>query len=153
MIGTLNGQDTRIVNILDDTTEIKDIFNLPDPFHISNNCSKIIENKKNKVEMNLKGVKPKITITVPLQFVIMTNPSITNYTNEKNQQIIKQQMTDHLTTTIEDFLKKTQKEFKVVPYPLSIYARRYFLTSQEFEKFNWRKSYIDAEIMSLLKLK
>ena len=43
--------------------------------------------------MNLKGVKPKITITVPLQFVIMTNPSMTNYdTSEKNQQILKQQI-------------------------------------------------------------
>ncbi len=48
MIGTLNGQDTRIVNILDDTTNIKDIlFNLPDPFsHKQQISSKIIENRK-----------------------------------------------------------------------------------------------------------
>ena len=72
---------------------------------------------------------------------------MTNYTSEKNQQMIKQQMTDHITTTIEDFFKKTQKEFKGVPYPLSIYARRYFLTLQEYKEFNWTKSYVNAEII------
>ena len=33
MINKLNGQETRTVNILDDTTNIKDILmNVPDPF-------------------------------------------------------------------------------------------------------------------------
>ena len=149
MIGTLNGQDTRMVNILDDTTNIKDIlFNLPDPFSDKQQlAARLLKTENNQVEMNLKGVKPKITVTVPLQFVIMTNPSMTNYTNEKNQQMIKQQITDHTTTIIEDFLKKTQKEFKAVPYPLSIYARRYFLTLQEYKEFDWTKSYVNAEII------
>ena len=48
---------------------------------------------------------------------------------------------------IEDFFKKTQKEFKGVPYPLSIYARRYFLTLQEYKEFNWTKSYVNAEVI------
>ena len=149
MIGTLNGQDTRIVNILDDTTNIKDIlFNLPDPFSDKQLlAARLLKTENNQVEMNLKGVKPKITITVPLQFEIMTNPSLTNYTSEKNQQMIKQQMTDYTTTIIEDFFKKTQKEFKAVPYPLSFYARRYFLTLQEYKEFDWTKSYVNAEII------
>ncbi len=38
MIDKLNGQETRIVNILDDTTNIKDILiNIPDPFQINRN--------------------------------------------------------------------------------------------------------------------
>ena len=48
MIDKLNGQETRIVNILDDTTNIKDILvNLPDPFSDKQQISsKNIENRK-----------------------------------------------------------------------------------------------------------
>ena len=150
MIGTLNGQDTRTVNILDDTTNISDILlNLPDPFsHKQQMAARLLKTGNNQIDMNLTGVKPKITITIPLKFVIMSNPSMTNYnTSEKNQQILKQQITDYVATTYEDLFKKTQKEFKGVPYPLSIYARRYFLTLQEYKEFNWTKSYVNAEVI------
>ena len=80
MIGKLNGQETRIVNILDDTTNITDILlNIPDPFsHKQQMAARLLKTGNNQVEMNLTGVKPKITITVPLKFEIMSNPSMTN---------------------------------------------------------------------------
>ncbi|MFJ7725304.1 hypothetical protein ACIQXV_03975 [Neobacillus sp. NPDC097160] len=43
-------------------------------------------------------------------------------------------------------LKKIQTDLKGVPYPLSFNARKYFGTIQEFEKFNWPKSYLKADI-------
>ena len=111
-------------------------------------AARLLKTGNNQIDMNLTGVKPKITITIPLKFVIMSNPSMTNYnTSEKNQQILKQQITDYIATAYEDFFKKTQKEFKGVPYPLSIYARRYFLTLQEYKEFNWTKSYVNAEVI------
>ena len=48
---------------------------------------------------------------------------------------------------MKTFLKKTQKEFKGVPYPLSIYARKYFLTLQEYKEFDWVKSYVNADVI------
>ena len=148
MIGTLNGQETRIVNIFDDTTEIKDVYiMINDPFADTQKIAlRMLKTKKNKVKMDVKGDKPKIDITLPLKFEIMSNPSNTNWKDKKNQDVIKEKINNHLKTASEDFFKKTQQELQGVPYPLSIFARKYFLTSKEFEKFNWSKKYLEAEI-------
>jgi len=149
MIGKLNGQETRTVNILDDTTNIKDVLiDLPDPF--SNNkkqfAIRVLKTKSNKVKMNVKSARLKIDIKVPLKIEIMSNPSMVNFAKKKNQQIVKKQITNHLKNVNERFFKKTQTKLKGVPYPLSMYARRYFGTIQEYKKFNWRKSYLNADI-------
>ena len=87
-------------------------------------------------------------ITVPLQFEILSNPSMVNYTkSKKNRQILKEHLADHMKTMNENFFKKTQTELKGVPYPLSMYARKYFGTIQEYQKFNWAKSYLKADII------
>ena len=76
----------------------------------------------------------------------MSNPSMVSFTVKKNQQILKKQISKHIELVNEDFFKKTQTELKGVPYPLAFYARKYFGTIQEFKKFNWAKSYLDADI-------
>lgn len=149
MIDKIGGKETRIINILDDTTNISDILvNLPDPF--SDNpqqiAVRILKSKNNQVTMNLKGAKPKIRITVPLNIEILSNPSKVNYKDKRNQRIIKKHLADHITKGIEELLKKSQTQLKGVPYPLSNYARKYFGTIREFEKFNWTKSYVNADI-------
>lgn len=150
MIDKLTGSDIRMVNILDDTTDIEDILiNLPDPFsdEQAQMAIRILKTEDNKIKMNLKGEKPKIYITIPLAIEVMTNPSMVNLAqSEKNQKILKKHITEHLQTRFEEFLKKTQTELKGSPFPLSIHARKYFKTLPEFEKFNWEKSYPKADI-------
>ncbi|WP_338470598.1 Ger(x)C family spore germination protein [Niallia sp. XMNu-256] len=158
MVHTLTGLETRVVNILDDTTEIKDILtNLPDPF--SNKLDelmaiRIIKRENNKIKMNPQASKLKIDITVPLQFEVMTNPSMVNLAkSDKNQKILKEKIEKHIIETFERFLHKTQAELKGSPYPLSIHARKDFTTMQEFDEFNWKKKYPDADISVNLDLR
>ena len=144
MIGKLTGQETRIVNILDDTTNIKDLLmDIPNPFSDKQNQNQIavrmLKSENNRIKMNLTGARPKILITTPLKLEIMSNPSMVNFEEKKNQQIITRQLVNHLKTLNEDLFKKTQTELKGAPYPLSIYARKYFGTMQEYQKFNWGK--------------
>lgn len=149
MIDKLTGQETRIINILDDTTNIKDILvNFPDPFSDNKKqfSARVSKTKNNKVRMNLKGAKPKIFITIPLEYEIMSNPSIVNFLKEKNRQILKQNIVKDIEDLNEKVLKKSQTQLKGVPYPLSFNARKYFGTIQEYKKFNWAKSYINADI-------
>jgi spore germination protein KC len=149
MIGKLNGQETRTVNILDDTTNIKDILmDLPDPFSNKDRqfAARVLKTKSNKVKMNLKGARPKIDITIPLKIEIMSNPSMVNFTKARNRQIVKRQIANQLKKVNESLFKKTQTKLKGAPYPLSTYARRHFGTIQEYKKFNWRKSYLNTDI-------
>jgi spore germination protein KC len=149
MVHKLNGQETRTVNVLDDTTNISDILiNVPDPFSDKPRqiAVRLLKTENNKVKMNLKDVKPKIYIKVPLQIEVISNPSMVNFNDKKNRQILKKYLTDHLTSVHKDFLKKTQTELKGVPYPLSMSARKYFATIKDFEKFDWAKAYPEADI-------
>jgi spore germination protein KC len=149
MMGTLTGQETRTVNILDDTTNIKDILvNIPDPFSEEKKqfAARILKTENNKVKMNLKQGIPKIFITIPLQIEIMSNPSMANLFEDKNRQILKKHIREHIEQVNENLFKKSQTKLKGVPYPLSLYARKYFGTLQEYKKFNWAKSYLRADI-------
>ncbi|PLS03780.1 Ger(x)C family spore germination protein [Neobacillus cucumis] len=150
MIDKLTGQETRIVNILDDTTNIKDILiDIPNPFLDKKRkfAVRIMKRENNKVKMSLKGSKPQITITIPLKVEIMTNPSMVSYSSEKNRQILKRRFVSYFKEMNEKLFRKSQTELKGVPYPLSLYARPYFLTNQQYEKFNWGKSFLKADII------
>jgi spore germination protein KC len=149
MVGKLTGQETNIVNTLDDTTNIQDfIIDIPNPFPgtIKQMAVRVMKRENNKVKMNLKGPRPKITITLPLKFEVMSNPTNVNFNKEKNREILKKQIARHFKIEHEKLLKKTQEKFKGVPYPLSLDANKYFATNQELEKFNWTKSYVNAII-------
>ncbi|MCM3694542.1 Ger(x)C family spore germination protein [Neobacillus niacini] len=149
MIDKLNGQETRVINILDDTTNIKEILvNFPNPFSDNNKqfSARVSKTKNNKVRMNLKGPKPMILITVPLEYEILSNPSMVNFLKEKNRQILKHEIIKDVEGLFEKVLKKSQTQLKGVPYPLSFNSRRYFGTIQQYKKFNWAKSYIHADI-------
>lgn len=150
MFKKITGQETRVINILDDTVNMKDILiNMPDPF--SNNSEQIAlrvtKTANNKVDMNVNGERLKIVITVPLRYELLSNPSMVNFTkSKKNREILKKHISNHIIQMQGDFLKKAQTELKGTPYPLSIYARKYFGTIQEFKKFNWSKSFLTADI-------
>ncbi len=150
MVDQLNGLDTRIINILDDTTDIKGVLvNLPDPFSESHKqlAAKVMKTNSNKIKMNLKGVKPKIEITVPMTLIIMSNPSMINYAEDpEKRQRLQEFLRKDITSLFENVQEKTQTKLKGSPYPLSMYARKYFKTYQEFERFNWVKSYPQADI-------
>lgn len=151
MVDTLTGSETRMVNVLDDTTEIKELLiNIPDPFFNNKDeqmAVRIIKRQNNKIKMSPQAPKPKIEITVPLQFEVMSNPSMVNLTkSDKNQETFKKFVKKNLIEQFEGFLHKTQTELKGSPYPLSIHARKYFHTMREFDEFNWREKYPDADI-------
>ena len=149
MIGKLTGQETSIVNTLDDTTNINNfLLNIPNPFSGKQTsfAARVMKQENNKIKMDLKGSRPKIFITLPLKFEIMSNPSMVDYSKKKNQEIIKKEIARHFKIEHEKVLKKAQREYKGAPFPLSYNARKYFGTIQEYKRFNWNKSYLKADI-------
>ncbi|WML38210.1 Ger(x)C family spore germination protein [Neobacillus sp. OS1-2] len=149
MIGKLTGQETSIVNTLDDTTNINNfLLNMPNPFpgKLKSFAARVMKIENNKIKMDLKGPRPKIFITLPLKFEIMSNPSMVDFSKKKNQEIIKKEITRHFEIENEQVLKKTQRNYKGAPFPLSYNARKYFGTIQEYKRFNWNKSYLKADI-------
>ena len=78
----------------------------------------LLKTENNKVKMNVKGAKPKIMITVPLKFEILSNPSMVNFAkSKKNRQILKEHLADHMKTMNEKFFKKITNRIKRCSIP------------------------------------
>ncbi|WP_075981870.1 Ger(x)C family spore germination protein [Bacillus massilinigeriensis] len=156
MIGTLDGEETRIAGILDETTDLNDVLTtFPDPFNEKERIStRVIKKERNKVKMNLRGSKPKIRIEIPLIVEVLSDPEMVDYAeNEKNREILKRKITESLNNIYRQFIKKSQEEFKACPFSLSEEARKYFKTIKEFEDFDWMKSYPEMDIEVSVKIR
>lgn len=149
MIGKLNGEETRLTIMLNNTMDNPDILaTYRDPFN-KNYLITIKINKpyKNVIEMKLNETVPKINVTVPIKVDVLTNHSMTNYVNdEKKKNILKNSIKEQLTAKMEKLIKKTQDEFKGQPFGWSLEARKKFLTISEYEAYNWMEKYPSMKV-------
>lgn len=144
MISKLTAEETRLTILLNDTLEMSDVLTTyPDPFDEDFRiAARLVKKQKNKVKMKLKNGSGEINVTIPLIIEILSDHSMVNYgRNADKRQELKKQIEDNLSAKIDDFVKKTQEEFKGEPFGWSLLARRKFHSLPEYEKFDWMKSY------------
>jgi spore germination protein KC len=149
MVGKITGQETRINNVLDDTTEMKDLLaTWPDPFSDKHSISgRLIKEKDNKFTVNVKGEKTKMTIEVPLIVDILSDPSLADYAESpRNRKILRETIQKQLQSMYNKYVKKTQTELKGATFPISLEARKKFATVEEWHNYNWMKKYPEADI-------
>jgi len=143
MIGSLTGEETRVSNILDNTMQMEDVLTMyPDPKKDNYNiAARFIKKKDTKVEVIYHKKRPtEINVTIPFQLEILAVPSLVDYSsNKKNKKLLKKKIESKVKRTFEDFVKKTQDEYKEDPFYWSLYVRKYFKTIKEYEKANWSK--------------
>lgn len=149
MIGTLTGEETRMALLLRQkslfhfaTQTFKDPFN--DDFRIA---TQIMMNGKTKVKIDATTNTPHVKVSVPLKVQIFSNPSLTNYTTHlKNQETLKRSIEKDLENIAMDLVKKTQEEFEGEPFLWYLEARRQFWTIDAYEKYDWEKKYVNANV-------
>jgi spore germination protein KC len=155
MIGKINGQETRISELLDNTTRIKDVLTTyPDPFSDKFRiAARLIKNKDTKVKLDISNGPPKISVTIPLLIEILSDPSMMSYgDNEEMKKILKKHLEDYLSDITQTFVDKMKKEFKGEAFMWSFYARKKFATVQEYKEYDWMKTYPDAEVEIAFKI-
>lgn len=150
MIGTLTGEETRIVRLLDNTTTTRDLFSsFQDPLDKKYKIGVRI-GKKNKTRVNIKLRKgpPKIEVYYPVEIEILTVPSMINYgDNLENQKKLKEALMSKMKKNAEKLIEKSQKEFKADPFYWSLHVRPLFSTVKEYEEWDWtNKNYPFADI-------
>jgi spore germination protein KC len=149
MIGKLTGEETRIAVLLNDTLEMSDVLTTyRDPFNENNRiAARLIKKQKNDVKMKVTKKTAEINVTVPLIMEILSDHSMVNYgRNPAKRKQLKKHIEEILVAKSEEFVKKTQEEFKGEPFGWSLIARKEFLTLPEYEKFNWMKSYPNMKV-------
>jgi len=142
MIGTLNGEETRLAILLNEVLEMGEIYTTyTDPFQPQYKVStRIMKREQNEVKMDLNQPTPTIDVTVPLYFDILSIHSMESYDYKKMKKL-KSHIEEELTTKANNLVRKTQEEFKGEPFQWTLIARKHFWTIQEFENYDWMKSY------------
>lgn len=149
MIGKLNGEETRIARLLNNTVPTRDIFSsFTDPldkdYKIGVRLRKV---KSVGVKVDVEEDIPKIDVYYPVEIAVLSVPSMINYgSNFENQRKLKEYLEEHMKKNAEELFEKTQKEFEGNPFQWSLYARKMFKTEKEYVAYNWMEKYPEAEI-------
>lgn len=149
MIGKLNGGDTRIAVLLDETTDLKDVLTTyEDPLTKGYRLAvRLIKNKPVDVQVNINNSPATIKLHLPLVAEVLSDPGMTNYARNKDkQEILRSHIEQEIVSSINEFIKKTQEELGGSPFSLSLHGRKHFLTIPEFNQFDWMKTYPDMDI-------
>lgn len=156
MIGKLSVQETRITQMLNKWTEKPSfLVSMPDPFKkdylITARFTQLLEPD---VTVDVSRPAPKIMVKLPILAEILTDHSMVNYANdEEKRNELKENIISGFETRINDFIKRTQEEFKADPFGFSLSARKHFLTIPQWENYDWMKSYPNADISVSVEVK
>ena len=135
--------------MLNDTLEMSDFLTTyPDPFDDRYLvAARIIKKKDNDVKMKLKNGNGSIDVTIPLYVEVLSDHSMVDYSKSKAKRYkLKETIESSIESKLEALVKKTQEEFKGEPFGWSLLARKKFLTTSEYEKFDWMKSYPNIKV-------
>jgi spore germination protein KC len=149
MIGKLSAEETRAAVLLNDTLEMSDFLTTyPDPFDDRYLvAARIIKKKDNEVKMKLKNGNGSIDVTIPLYVEVLSDHSMVDYSKSVTKRYkLKETIESSIESKLEALVKKTQEEFKGEPFGWSLLARKKFLTTSQYEKFDWMKSYPQIKV-------
>ncbi|WP_409304809.1 Ger(x)C family spore germination protein [Peribacillus sp. SCS-155] len=156
MIGKLTGEETRLAQQLDPTSELADILGtFPDPFHKDFRiAARIIKDRPNDVKTSISRGRATIDVTVPLTVEILSNPSMVDYAQDnKKKEALKKSLEKGIENKMMKLVKKTMKDYKAEPFYWSSYARKKFKTAEEYSKFDWMRSYPDSIVNIKVKIR
>lgn len=150
MIGKLDGEETRRSLLLDNTSEIEDMFSVyPDPLAERYKITVRIRKKTGtEVKLLKKNGPPKIDVLVPFEIELISVPSMIDYGGDiKKQETLKKSIVELKEKEFNALIQKTQEEFKGNPFYWSLEVRPNFSSTKEYRKWDWmNKQYPVAEI-------
>lgn len=149
IIGKLTGEETKLSLLLRPKRTLRGIgLTVPDPEAKEEKIStRVFADKKPQITMKLDGTVPMINVIVPVKIEVVAITSLYNYvTDVKEQKILKQEIEQYLEEQSLKLIKKTQQEFQAEPFDWGKVSKKYFLTLDEYQKFDWMKSYPSAQV-------
>jgi Ger(x)C family germination protein len=149
MIGTINGEETRFSMMFRQGEEFSGIMAvLNDPIEKNKKITaRLYKQKQPKIKMDLKGDRPKIEVTVFVEYETVLIPSHIDYVeNLENQKLLKTAIKNMVEGKAQKLIEKTQTEFEGEPFIWGSTVRKKFLKYDDFAKYEWMNKYSSAEV-------
>ena len=105
----------------------------------------LIENTQPKIEVDLSGENPIITIYIKVNGPIVGMNRLDGNLPKKDLGEFSKLVDEYLESKISDFLNKTISEYKCDINGFYKYAKHEFKTIPEWEQFNWSEKYLKSE--------
>lgn len=141
MVGVLTGEEaTHFLMIIGEFK--RSIYTIEDPLSKDKMINiSLRAHKYPKIRIKTQNNTPKVNIDINLNGEYVYFESNINY-NEKNKNaILVNYVEKNISKEIKKLLNKTSKEWESDICLFSKYARKNFLTWQEWEKYEWNKKY------------
>lgn len=143
MIDTLDGQETRLALVMDNTLEIRDLLStyqdpVKEEYRVSADFSKKMATEV-KIDYKKNGIT-KINVRVPFQVEVLAIPSLVPYSQKPDlREKLKDSIEEELEKKAEKLVKKAQEDYGSDPFYWSLYVRDEFASVKEYEKADWNK--------------
>ena len=143
MVGEITPEETLAHLIATNSLKMGSIT-IPDALDKEKHTSiKIKQKNKNKIDVKIKDNIPYITFEASIAGHFESSNSTTSYLQKENAEILKKSLEDEIKKRLEQYFLKT-KEFNADIAGIGQYAKKNYLTFEEFEKQNWKEIYKNA---------
>lgn len=149
MIGTLTGEETRGTLLLRREAKAESwLATYEDPLKPKYRVTaRLLKKEETDINVKIEGQKAKIDVQVPLNIQVLSIPSLVNYVSDINKQsILKKSIEEQLEKKAKALVKKSLKDFKGEPFTWYREIRKQFWTIDEYNKFNWMESCVNADV-------
>lgn len=113
----------------------------------------VSEGRKPRVRVRLEDGKPYIDVEVTLEGDILGIQSLIDYQQPDKQPVLEAAYTEKLAGLINGIIKKSQEEFRSDIFGFGLYARRLYLTQEQWKAVHWEEIYPEAEINATVNFK
>ena len=144
-IGNLTPMETLCYSMLKDEVD-NFLVTIPNPFDSNAKISISIDAlSSTQISVDTSQDIPKVKVTFNLTAKTATGLDKLNYSDAKTVDTLNSALKDYLKTQVSNYLYKTSKEFKVDINRFDKIVKRNFLTTQDYENYNWGQKYENAE--------
>lgn len=144
MVGELNAIET--LSFMCIGNDIKGfLISIPDPSVESGYLDVYLKpEKKTKIDVSLTNGSPYVKVNCKFSGQIYSMSNDVNYLDDKALTAVSEACDSYLEYIFTEYLYKTSKDLHSDINGIGTHALKLFLTSGEFEDYNWKNTYKDS---------
>lgn len=142
MIGEMNGIEGELYNMISGSFRYS--YNTFYCNSANDTVVMLVQKYKNpKIKVDTSGDNPKISVKLSFEGGIIS--AADDDFIMRDTYLYADELEEYIKEAVEIFLKKTSRELGADIVGFGAYAKRRFLTTDDFKEYNWREKYKNAE--------
>lgn len=153
MVGTLTGDEVRYLNMLRGELD-RSFLLIPDPGEKEESVGiNLRQARSPRIKVDLEGDSPSIEVNVYQEPEIFGLSSGINYETLDMKPVIEKALKNVIREGCYRLIKRSQEEFRSDIFGFGRYAKKKFLTLDQWQEYNWAEAYNRASVVVIVNVK